>query len=119
MTVQPEHAPLLTDAEILACRVFAGEGVETRLDRIAFGRRIESAVRSRTIAPEASSADLSTASADAMDAARYRWLRDQQWDEDHPVWAALFGLPTAGRELDAAVDAAIAAQASGTKQEPR
>jgi hypothetical protein len=71
----------------------------------------------------AAAAPAPSVSADARDAERYRWLRGQQWNESTLFVVAghrsLVRLGTdcpSGERLDAAIDAAIAAQSSGASE---
>ena len=50
------------------------------------------------------------AQGDALDAARYRWLRDGEWDDATHIYVALMNCPDSADDLDTAIDAARAAQ---------
>ena len=73
-------------------------------DHIEFAR----AVLAKWAAPQPAPAPLSD---DAKDAARYRWLIDQHWIQTEVDWRLISTHQDSTiRQLDAAIDAALAAQ---------
>ena len=73
-------------------------------DHIEFAR----AVLAKWEAPQPAPAPLSD---DAKDAARYRWLIDQHWIQTEVDWRLISTHQDSTiRQLDAAIDAALAAQ---------